>query len=523
MVAHLVRLKLTLLRNGFKRSPWPLVGVILGGLYALGVLGMLLVGLVFLGSGEPDIARTAIILAGAAVFLGWALIPLVATGVDMTLDPARFVTFAVPMPHLLAGLAVGGLVGIPGAMTLLASLGQAAAWWQHPAAMIAAVPCAAVAALTAVVLSRLTTSASTTLASSRRFKDLSGVIGIIPLMLLGPIIAGITEGLGNSRDFLPSLAETLAWKPLGSIWAVPGDIALGDWGVAAARFGIGLVFLGLVAWLWKLSLARALVTPPYNAVARKGAGKLGWFSRFPATPTGAVAARALTYWFKDPRYGASLISVPLIPVVMVFALSQSGDFSFMLWLGPIMAFLLSFGISADISYDNTAFALHITTGVSGMADRAGRVFACAVFALSVTLVFAVAPFFFLGPWHLLPATLGLSLGVLLSGFGLSSVVSARYTYNVPLPGESPFKTPPGSTARMMIVQMLGMGVLVLLALPEAALALAAVLTGAPLWSWLTLVVGLVLGTVLLVAGLRIGGKWYDRRAPELLQAVAVNK
>jgi len=427
------------------------------------------------------------------------------------------------MPRLLAGLAVGGLVGIPGAVTLLASLGQAAAWWQHPAAMVAAVPCAAVAALTAVVLSRLTTSASTTLASSRRFKDLSGVIGIIPLMLLGPIIVGITEGLGNSRDFLPSLAETLAWTPLGSIWAVPGDIALGDWGSAAARLGIGLAFLVLVAWLWKLSLARALATPPYNAVARKGAGKLGWFSRFPGTPTGAVAARALTYWFKDPRYGASLISVPLIPVVMVFALSQGGDFSFMLWLGPIMAFLLSFGISADISYDNTAFALHITTGVSGMADRAGRVLACAVFALPVTLVFAVAPFFFLGSWHLLPATLGLSLGVLLSGFGLSSVVSARYTYNVPLPGESPFKTPPGSTARMMIVQMLGMGVLVLLVLPEAALAVAAVLTGLALCSWLTLVVGLVLGSVLLVVGLRVGGKWYDPRAPELLQAVAVNK
>ena len=155
---------------------------------------------------------------------------------------------------------------------------------------------------------------------------------------------------------------------------------------------------------------------------------------------------------------ASLISVPLIPVVMFFAFSQGGDFGFMMWLGPIMAFLLAFGISADISYDNTAFALHLTTGVSGLADRAGRVLACAVFALPVTLVFAVVPFFWLGSWELLPGVLGLSLGTLLTGFGLSSVVSARYTYNVPLPGESPFKTPPGSTARMMIVQMGGMAV-----------------------------------------------------------------
>ncbi|HEX2247239.1 MAG TPA: transporter [Arthrobacter sp.] len=523
MVAHLVRLKLALLRNGFKRSPWQLVGVILGGLYALGVLVLLIAGLVLLATHEPGTGRMAVILGGAAAFLGWALIPMVATGVDMTLDPARFVTFAVPMRQLLPGLAIGGVIGIPGLVTLLAALGQAAMWWRQPVAMVAAIPCAAVAVLTCIVLSRLTTSASTTLASSRRFKDLSGVIGIIPLILMGPIIVGVTEGLRSSRDFLPSLADTLAWTPLGSIWAVPGDLALGNWGVAAVRFAIGAVFLALVAWLWKISLARALVTPPYNAVTRRTGGRLGFFSRFPATPTGAVAARALTYWFKDPRYGASLISVPLIPMVMFFAFSQGGDFSFMMWLGPIMAFLLAFGISADISYDNTAFALHLTTGVSGLADRAGRVLACAVFALPVTLVFAVVPFFWLGTWELLPGVLGLSLGTLLTGFGLSSVVSARYTYNVPLPGESPFKTPPGSTARMMFVQMGGMAVQLLLVLPEAGLLLAAMLTGEAAWSWAALAVGLALGAVLLLVGLRAGGKWYDRRAPELLQAVAVNK
>ena len=40
MVAHLLRLKLTLLRNGLKRSPWQLVGLAFGGLYALGIVGM---------------------------------------------------------------------------------------------------------------------------------------------------------------------------------------------------------------------------------------------------------------------------------------------------------------------------------------------------------------------------------------------------------------------------------------------------------------------------------------------------
>jgi ABC-2 type transport system permease protein len=523
MVAHLVRLKLTLLRNGFRRSPWQLVGVILGGLYALGVLSLLIAGLFYLSYTDPAIARAVVILGGAAAFLGWALIPLVALGVDMTLDPARFVTFAIPMPQLLAGLAVGGVIGIPGIVTLLAALGQAASWWQHPVAMLAAVPCTVLAVLTAVVLSRVTTSASTTLANSRRFKDASGVIAIIPLVLLGPITVGITEGFRRSQDFLPALANTLSWTPLGSIWAVPGDLVLGAWGPAAAKLVISVLTLAVLVWLWKLSLARALVTPAHNAVASRKAGNLGMFARFPATPAGAVAARALIYWLKDPRYGASLVAVPLVPVAMFFGLSQAGDFTAMLWLGPFIAFLLAFSISADISYDNTAFALHLAAGVSGVADRAGRAVACGLFAVPLTVLATILPVALMGQWHLLPAMLGLSLGTLLSGLGLSSVVSARYTYNVPLPGESPFKTPPGSAARMLVVQSLGMGALLLLVLPEGLLALVLLFTGQPLWGWLALAAGLLLGSVLLVAGIRIGGRWYDRRAPELLQAVSLNK
>jgi ABC-2 type transport system permease protein len=208
---------------------------------------------------------------------------------------------------------------------------------------------------------------------------------------------------------------------------------------------------------------------------------------------------------------------------MFFGLSQAGDMTAMLWLGPIMAFLLAFSISADISYDNTAFALHLAAGVSGLADRAGRAAACGLFAAPLTVLATVLPVAVMDQWQLLPALLGLSVGTLLSGLGLSSVVSARYTYNVPLPGESPFKTPPGSAARMMVVQGLGMAALVVLVLPEGLLALALVLTGQPLWGWLSLAAGLVLGSALLLAGVWTGGRWYDRRGPELLQAVSVNK
>jgi ABC-2 type transport system permease protein len=58
VVAHLLRLKLLLLRNSLRRSTGQLIGVILGGLYGLGVLGLIVVALVLLGSQDPELIRT---------------------------------------------------------------------------------------------------------------------------------------------------------------------------------------------------------------------------------------------------------------------------------------------------------------------------------------------------------------------------------------------------------------------------------------------------------------------------------
>ncbi len=523
MVAHLLRLKLALLRNSLRRSPWQIVGIVFGALYGLSILVLLFTALFFLSTTDPVLARTVTVLAGSAALLGWALIPVLATGVDLTLDPARFVTFAVPMPKLLAGLALGGLIGIPGLVTLLAALASAVVWWRSPAAVAAGLLTALIAVMTCVVAARVTVAASTSLASSRRFKDVSGLVAIIPLMLLGPIVAGIGTGISSAGNYLPSLADTLSWTPLGAAWAVPGDIALGQWGAAAAKLAIAAVFLAVLVWAWKVLLVRALVTPPYNAGVRRKGGRLGFFKMFPGTPTGAVAARALTYWIRDPRYGASLLIIPLLVVVLLFMNNTGGTSVVPLLIGPLVAFLLAFGLTADVAYDNTAFALHISTGVSGRADRAGRVLGCIVFALPTVLLATVLPCLLMGRADLLPVLLGVSLGTLLSGLGLSSVVSARYTYNVPLPGENAFKTPPGSGGRTALVQGLGMLAQVVIVLPVLGLALAAVITGSTLLSWLTLAAGILLGAGLLAAGIRIGGRWLDRRAPELLVAVTVNK
>jgi len=523
MVAHLLRLKLTLLRNSLKRSPMQLVGMVIGGVYGLGVLGLILVGLAALGTQDLELASTVIILGGSAVLLGWLLVPVVASGVDMTLDPARFTTFAIPMKTMLTGLALSSFLGIPAVITLLAALGTAATWWKHPGAAAAAVVCAVLAVLTCIVASRAITTASTSLASSRRFKDLSGVVVLIPLVCLGPIIAGVSTGVTNLGQYLPSLARTMSWTPLGAVWAVPADIAAGSFGAAALKFLIALATVAALAWVWKVCLAKALVTPAFHGSTRRAAGNTGFFRFFPATPTGAVAARSLTYWLRDPRYSAGLVVGLLLPLVFSFAGSSAGGgmgVAALGFLGSFTVFLIAWSISTDISYDNTAFALHVATGVSGKADRLGRALACAVIALPLGLVYVLVGAALSGQWAYLPGTMGLALGVAGSGLGLASVFSARFTYNVALPGESPLKSKPGNNFSSVLIQLAGFAGLFILVLPELVLSIVGVSNQLPVLSWIALATGLVLGTLFFILGIVVGGRLYERRAPELLLAVS---
>jgi ABC-2 type transport system permease protein len=516
VVAHLVRLRLLLLKNSLLRSTWQLIAVIIGGLYGLGMLALLTVGLVALSWTPVEFARTAVVLGGSALILGWIIIPLISTGIDQVLDPSRLITFPIPRRQLLVGLALCGVLGIPGIITTLGAAATAATWWQHPLAAAAALVCAAIGVLTCVVASRAVIALGARLSSGRRFREIGGIVIFIPLVLLGPIIIATTNGIRGAADALPGLASSLAWTPIGAVWAVPSDIAMGDPTAAGLHFAIAAATLAALWLLWGWSIERSLAVAPHTASRRTTTNKLGVFSVVPATPAGAVAARSLTYWFRDPRYLRSLIIVPLVPALFIFYSSIGNSFGMVNAAGPIVAFLLSLSIFSDVSYDSTAFAVHVATGIRGVADRAGRAAALATFAIPAVIVITILSVWVTGSWAMLPGLLGLSLGILLSGLGLSSVTSARVTIPVPAPGDSPFKSPPGAGFTTMITSFATWGILGVLILPELIAAIIGFATGQVLFGWIALVLGIGLGCMFTVIGVRVGGGIFDRRAPELL-------
>lgn len=521
MVRHLLALRFLVLKNTLTRSPWQLVGVAFGALYGVGLLGGGLVGLITLSTQPAEVAGTIVTLGGSLLVLGWVLIPLIASGVDQTLDTTKLRTFPIPLNTLLLGIFVCGVLGVPGVVTLLLALATAGTWWQHPLIALAAVVCALVAVATCVVGSRMGVSLSSVFSSGRRFKEVAGLIGLIPLVLAGPIIGYFTAGIGGGPmgDFT-TLANALGWTPFGVIWAVPAELAAGHYGLAAIKFVLGLAVLAVATLLWRRGLAVELVTPPHSANRTTELGRLGFFARMPGTPAGAVAARSLTYWMRDPRYLRQLVSLIVAPALMIFYSILFDSLGYLNAIGPIVALVLSLAIFSDVSYDSTAFAAHLASGLRGVDDRLGRVWAIAIFAVPVVLVVNVVSVAFSGSWHLLPSVLGLSIGLLLSGFGLSSVTSATVVVPVPAPGDSPFKSPPGAGFSNVASTFATWGILLLLVLPEIVLFIIGAITGQPLWGWLTVLVGVVLGAFYLRLGVRRGGARLDARGADLFEKLA---
>ena len=515
MVAHIVRLKWQLLRNGLLRSTPQLIGLIFAGLYGLGLLGGAMMGLIGLRFAVPsDVARTAIVVGGSALTLGWAVIPVIAFGTDETLDPARFATFAVPRRQLVLGLLLASLVSIPALVTALLGLATVITWSRSVLAVLVAPVAAAVGVLTCVVLSRVTTTGFSAVSRSRRGRE--ALSALMLLVMIGVSVAGpsITKPL-STPGLLPDLADVLGWSPLGLAWAAPADIVDGALGSGLLRLALATILLVVALLAWDFLLRGALENPRGTSVGRVRDTGLGWFGRMPSTPVGAVAARCLTYWRRDPRYLVSAVLILLLPLgLLLSSLTGSGS-GWPLAMAPVTGYLLGWSMHNDVAYDGTAFWTHVATGVSGSADRMGRLVPLAAAGSVLLPVYATLGCAITGRWELWPAVFGVGLGFLLAGFAMSNVLSALKPYPVPEPGANPFSSPPGAGGLTVILQMVaGLGTVVL-NLPALAFGIGA-LMGHSWMAWGALALAVVLGPATLVLGTRWGNMVYERRAPELL-------
>lgn len=517
MVAHLVRLKLHLLRNGLRRSVAAIVGMVVGVIYGGGFVVLALAGLVALrAQGDLELSGSVVVVAGSALVAGWSVLPIILFGVDPTLDPTRFATFAVRERTLAVGLVLSALVGLPGVATVLLVLGTVVAGSRTVPATLAAVVGGLLGLLTCVLLSRIVTAAAAAVLATRRGRDVAGIGGLLVFLVAGPFVGGLADG-GIDRTSLDSAAAVLAWTPLGWAWAPAGDFALGEWRTGLTHLALATTLVLVLLLAWERLLVSVLRNPrSASADGGKVSAGLGLFGRFPATPMGAIAARAGTYWVRDPRFNVPAIMTILLPAGLLIPGLGSGSELALLAMPLASAYLIGWGQHNDVGYDSTAFWLHVASGVDGVSDRLGRLFPSALMAVVCIPVYAVLGPVFGAPWRLFPATFGTACALALNGFAVACVTSAVKQYGVPAPGENPFTSRPGSAGVTLGVQAVCGVAVWTLSLPAVGLAVAAYL-GVDWAAWAALVLGPLLGAVALLVGTRLGADLFRRRQALLLQ------
>jgi ABC-2 type transport system permease protein len=450
---------------------------------------------------------------------------LLVFGVDETVDPARFALLPVRARELLPGLLAAALVGVPGVGTVLVGLGWVVTWARSLPLTLAALLAMPIGVVTCVLLARVATAALAAVLSSRRFRDFA-VVGVVLLSVGFALVSNVLGRLVDDnperlRGALAAVAGTLGWSPFGWAWAVPADVARGDWSVAAAHLLLAAALAATLWRAWAYVLDRRLTSPIEQAGDSRPVKESVWLDRiFPATPAGGVAVRTLRYWRRDPRYVAGVAGFLIGPIILIVVqvLTPMGNGLVAVFAPTLVGLLVGLTIAQDLSFDGSALWLHVGSGLRGADDRAGRAWSALVVFLPMIVVLLLISLAITGAWAMAAPAAAIALGSALAGLGVGSVVGALWQWPAPPPGANPFASSnQGGLPALLSVTITTLATL-LVSLPTLALVVWSIFT--PWAGVLALVVGLGSGLVVLKIGIDWGGRLLERRWPEALSAAS---
>ena len=564
MVATLVKLKWRLTLNALTKNVWAIVGTVFGALYGIGALVMVLAGAVGLGlKSAPDVIGLVLGALGALLVAGWAVVPLLVTGVDSTLDPRAMAAWAAPSRGLALVLLAAGALGIPGCITAAVCLIPVLTWLLagQLAAALLALLCAPAALAASVLLSRIIVTAAG-ISSSRRGRETTAIIAFVVLLVVTQAPNLIARILGDDLtgflQQLRTLAKVMGLSPFGWAFAAPGLMSTGSV-PAALALAVGAWILPVILLpLWQRVVGKVMTSPGAShtrtrAYAADSAGSdarnqglpdvLPWARRLAAAlpaPAAAVAARSLRYWRTDPRYLVQFLSALLLPVVIVLgpalnssrlSVSVNGrpvDTSFalghapapLLFMAPALAVFMGWVIHDDLGLDSTALWSHISAGIRGAHDRLGRVVGAAVWQVPALVVIDLLMVAWTGRWEALPAVTGACLALYGCALAWSCLASVLLPYETLAPGDSPMRSRTSGTAFLAaLIQMAAILLLLAVCSPVLGAAVYGVVQGAPVWGWVALVAGGVWCGLLLWGGVVFGGRVLDQRGPQVLATI----
>ncbi|MFB7499630.1 transporter [Streptomyces sp. NPDC056161] len=523
VTATVVRLKLSLLRNGLRQSGGRRAAFVASAVVALLFAALQLLGLIALrGNAHADAVA---LLATAVLALGWAVMPLFFPSGDETLDPTRLVMLPLRPRPLVRALLAASLVGIGPAFTLLLLVGCALSVAHGAAAYVTAVLATVLGVLVCVALARAVAAANVRLLTSRKGRDLAVLSGLVvavgaQLVNFGAQRLG-SAGLGQ----LAPAADVLRWVPPASAVGAVHAVSEGAYGRAAAQVLLTVAALALLLALWARSLTRLMTAPDGSTLQAADSGarartSTGLGRLLPTGRTGTVMERSLRYVWRDPKTKAAWVtSLAIGLIVPVFnAVQGTGT----VYFACFAAGMLGIQMYNQFGQDTSAFwmvAMTISSARDAYVELRGRALALLVITLPYAVVVTVLTTALLGDWHRLSETLGLSFALLGAMLATGAWTSARFPYSIPQEGYK--NVAPGQGGLAWIAIFGGMVSAALLCTPVITLAIALnVSAGGGAWTWLLLPVGAAYGAGITVWGLRLAAPRTAAYLPEILAAVS---
>jgi ABC-2 type transport system permease protein len=521
MARLLVRLKVRLLLGALRSSGSAkasfIVSLVFAAVVAIGVFA----GLAALRGHSASVDLATVVFTIFA--FGWLVLPLLAFGLDSTLDPATLALYPLRIRQVAVGLLAASCTGAWPLANVIGLLGVTVGLARGAFGVVVAVVAVVLQVLFCIVLARFVTTALAGLLRSRRGRDLA-VLLVIPIFVLYEIfIQVVPKAAGSGRLTASSFAGVdrwLHWIPPGLAAHAIQDASTGHPGTALLLLALLAAIIGVLGWLWIRSLGRALVTVDTSAQASAVRGSALPFARFGLR--GTLTARfwiyqrrdpvALIYWaitlvvaavvsfrlILTPRYLAGLIAAVAVGAALMGALHAD-----------------SIGMSGqDFSFESLALSSRrgLRAYFSGQDIALGMIAVPLLTVISFVLA-AVAG-------H--PADGFLGLAVALAAVGAGLAVSNAFTVVLPYPVENragaPMLRPADGYMGHRVVgtlgSLVGTGVLVV------PVVLAVVFTRsdpAVVRMPLLVVCGAVYGLVLAWAGVRIAAGLAQPKIPELSQ------
>ncbi|GAA2642774.1 hypothetical protein [Nonomuraea recticatena] len=516
MVGLFVALKLRLISGGMRGDTQRVLGFVFSCLAALVVAGggFLLLSLLRLAS--PQVAADVGVIAFTGLLVFWATVPLLAFGVDDTLDPAKLALFPLRTRQLATGMFAASVTGIWPAASFLVTAGALVGLARGIGGVLLGIVAVLLQFALCIVASRLITTALSGLLRSRRGRDLLavGVIVVVLMAQLPNLI--VNRGLtGDPLAMVHSIASVLRWTPSG--WAAH---AISDGGLVGLAELVALAALVLaLGWLWIRALSRALVTTDASTQAASVRRSSGLLDRIlPDGRVAAVVAKELKYARRDPRGRVGWFASIAVTGVLAFSISGQGQGSGPgAAIGPACVGALMMGIQQCNIFGIDGRSLWMNAVVYGdsrdlRGDVAGRHLGVAIIAAPVLIALSVLGAVFSGGFEgVLPAVLT-AWGVLGVGLGVGALTSVLVPYTVPDRLNAFTGAAPGQGGVAFVASFGAMIVTALIALPVVLPVLLGV-------TWMS-VVALPYGLALAWAGRVLASRIGYPRMPELLAAVS---